>query len=46
VSEDGKDLISRLLVKDPKHRIKIKEVLDHKWITNQDQGIKELRRKS
>jgi serine/threonine protein kinase len=46
VSAEGKDLISKLLTKDPKHRIKIKDVLDHKWITNQDKEIRELRRKS
>jgi serine/threonine protein kinase len=46
VSAEGKDLISKLLTKDPKYRIKIKDVLDHKWITNQDKEIRELRRKS
>jgi serine/threonine protein kinase len=46
VSAEGKDLISKLLVKDPSKRIKIKDVLDHKWITNDDLSIKELRRKS
>lgn len=34
VSEEGKDLISKLLVKDPAKRITIKEVLDHRWIAN------------
>lgn len=33
-------------MKDPKKRIDIKTVLDHKWITGQDQAIRELRRKS
>lgn len=46
MSADGKDLINKLLMKDPKKRVNIKDVLDHKWITEQDQGIKELRRKS
>ena len=46
VSEDGKDLIKKLLCKDPKKRIQIKEVLDHKWITGQDIQIRDLRRKS
>lgn len=46
VSDDGKDLINKLLVKDPKQRISIKEVLEHRWIVNKDQNIRELRRKS
>jgi len=46
VSAEGKDLISKLLAKDPKKRVSITEVLDHKWITNGDAGIKEFRRKS
>lgn len=33
-------------MKDPKKRVNIKDVLDHKWITEHDEGIKELRRKS
>lgn len=33
-------------MKDPKKRIDIKEVLDHKWIIGQDTQIRELRRKS
>jgi serine/threonine protein kinase len=46
VSDEGKDLIKKLLMKDPKKRIDIKEVLDHKWIIGQDTQIRELRRKS
>jgi serine/threonine protein kinase len=46
VSEEGKDLISKLLQKDPAKRIKIKQVLDHKWLTMQDPEISILRRKS
>lgn len=46
VSEEGKDLISRLLVKDRHQRIKIEEVLDHPWILGADQSIRALRRKS
>ncbi len=46
VSADGKDLISKLLVKDPKQRINIKDVLEHQWIVNKDVSIRELRRKS
>lgn len=33
-------------MKEPAKRIDIKTVLDHKWVTMQDQGIRELRRKS
>ena len=36
VSEEGKDLIKKLLEKNPANRIKIKDVLDHKWMTMQD----------
>jgi serine/threonine protein kinase len=32
VSADAKDLISRMLVKDPKQRISTKEILNHPWI--------------
>ena len=46
VSAEAKDLIGKLLQKDPAKRIKIKDVLDHKWITNDDVSIKELRKKS
>ena len=46
VSSEGKDLINKLLQKDPKKRIDIKAVLDHKWITMTDPAIRELRRKS
>ncbi len=46
MSAEGKDLITKLLVKDPSKRMVIKDVLEHKWITNDDQSIKDLRRKS
>ena len=39
-------MINKLLAKDPKKRINIKQALDHKWVTMQDQEIRELRRKS
>ena len=32
-SEEVKDLIKRCLVKETDKRIKIKEVLEHKWLT-------------
>ena len=46
VSADGKDLISKLLVKNRHQRAKIEEVLDHPWIVGGDQSIRALRRKS
>jgi serine/threonine protein kinase len=32
-SNDVKDLISKMLVVDPNHRITIKQILEHKWFT-------------
>jgi len=32
ISEDAKDLISHLLVKDPRQRYSAEEVLQHPWI--------------
>jgi calcium/calmodulin-dependent protein kinase I len=46
VSVEGKDLISKLLIKNRKDRISIKEALDHPWISGQDPVINNLRRKS
>ncbi len=46
VSQEGKDLISQLLKKNPKHRMKIEEVLEHPWIVGSDINIIQLRRKS
>ena len=46
VTNEGKDIISKLLVKNPKNRIKIEEVLDHPWIIGKDENIRMLRRKS
>lgn len=46
VSEEGKDLISKLLIKNRKDRINIKDALDHPWISGQDPAINNLRRKS
>jgi calcium-dependent protein kinase len=34
VSEDAKDLVRRLLVKDPKARLTAEEAMKHRWITN------------
>lgn len=46
VSAEGKDIISKLLVKQPKGRMTIEEVLDHPWIIGDDVNIRDLRRKS
>lgn len=34
ISDDAKDLISKLLVVDPEKRIKAAEIQNHPWITN------------
>lgn len=34
ISEDAKDLIRRLLVRDPRKRFSAKEVLNHRWVTS------------
>lgn len=34
ISEEAKDLISRILVRDPKARLSLDEVLQHPWIVN------------
>lgn len=46
VSEQGKDLISKLLIKNRKNRMTITEVLDHPWILGNDKKITMMRRKS
>ena len=46
VSATGKDLISKLLIKDRVTRIKIDQVLEHPWILGDDHSITSLRRKS
>ena len=46
VSASGKDLISKLLIKDRLTRIKIDQVLEHPWILGDDHNITNLRRKS
>lgn len=42
VSVDCKDLISKLLEKDPKKRLTAKQALQHKWF----QGVNKNKRKS
>ena len=32
VSDDAKDLITQLLQKDPKDRIKLKDAMNHAWL--------------
>jgi serine/threonine protein kinase len=46
VSAEGKDLISKLLMKNRKDRINIKDALDHPWMVSADPNITNLRRKS
>lgn len=46
ISDAGKDLIYKLLRKNPAKRIKIEDVLNHPWITEQNKSIRELRRRS
>ena len=33
VSRDAKDLISKLLIKDPKHRISLQTAMNHPWFS-------------
>jgi len=35
VSEEGKDLVARLLVKDPESRMSAQEALQHPWMIKQ-----------
>jgi serine/threonine protein kinase len=46
VSAEGKDIISKLLIKNRKERITIKDALDHPWMHSADTAISQLRRKS
>jgi len=41
MSKEAKDLISKLLVKEPTERIKLHEVLQHPWITQYNQHLAE-----
>jgi calcium-dependent protein kinase len=43
ISQEAKDLINKLLVKDPKERISAQQALDHPWIKNK---LKMISRKS
>ena len=43
VSNEAKDLLLKLLDKNPKTRIKINQVLEHPWIIGADKDIKDLR---
>merc|ERR1712087_1032721 len=38
ISDGAKDLIRRLLLKDPKGRLTAEEVLKHSWVVNEDQA--------
>eukprot|EP01083_Nonionella_stella_P252961 870972_1 len=41
-SEDAKDLIRKLLIIDPKHRLNAKQVLQHEWIINNNANDQEF----
>lgn len=38
ISEEAKDFISKLLIKDPKSRLKPNDCLDHKWLAKSKRG--------
>jgi hypothetical protein len=40
MSEEARDLLSRILVADPKQRISIQDVLRHPWLRDTDEGKK------
>jgi serine/threonine protein kinase len=40
ISEDCKNLILRMLDKDPQKRIAVSEIMEHPWITNYKQAKK------
>ena len=39
VSEEVKDLISKMLILDPKLRINIPQMLNHKWVLDEESGL-------
>eukprot|EP00794_Sanderia_malayensis_P002975 gene2975-3429_t len=41
ISEEAKDFIECLLIKDSKERLKIQECLEHPWLQQMEKGIKE-----
>lgn len=45
VSREAKDLISRMLAKDPKDRIPLSQVLRHKWVTCLEAHVDELKKR-
>ena len=46
ISDEAKDLVRKLLIKNRTDRIKLEQVLEHPWIARVNQKIFELRRKS
>lgn len=46
ISNEGKDLVAKLLVKNPKKRITIKQALDHQWLATSDPILAGLRQRS
>lgn len=46
VSNDAKDLISKLLTKKPQDRLTIQQALDHPWFASADPALANIRRMS
>ncbi|XP_068912692.1 peripheral plasma membrane protein CASK isoform X2 [Tenebrio molitor] len=40
ISDSAKDLIQQMLAVDPKQRITIQEVLNHRWLRDRDKGLR------
>ncbi|XP_050500704.1 peripheral plasma membrane protein CASK-like [Diabrotica virgifera virgifera] len=40
ISDTAKDLVQQMLTVDPKQRITIQEVLNHKWLRDRDKGLR------
>ncbi|XP_044261759.1 peripheral plasma membrane protein CASK isoform X3 [Tribolium madens] len=40
ISDSAKDLIQQMLTVDPKQRITIQEVLNHRWLRDRDKGLR------
>ena len=46
ISDEAKDIVLRLLVKNRKNRMTLLEVLEHPWIMKHNKNLLQLRRKS
>ncbi|XP_049821194.1 peripheral plasma membrane protein CASK isoform X2 [Aethina tumida] len=40
ISDNAKDLVQQMLTVDPKQRITIQEILNHRWLRDRDKGLK------